>query len=98
MRTADWRDRAEAAIADADVLDLRDLRSVVVAADNAARDDETRELAAQLRVKLDERVVAEQAQWLEDLRLALDAGRIVRALRVSSRPPNAGTMRPVWFM
>jgi hypothetical protein len=92
MRTADWRDRAEAALADADELDLRDLRSVVVAADNAARDDETRELAAQLRAKLEERVVSEQAQWLEDLRLALDAGRIVRALRVSSRPPKAGTM------
>ena len=92
MRTADWRDRAEAALAGADEIDLRDLRSVVVAADTAARDDETREMAAQLRAKLDERVVAEQAQWVEDLQLALDAGRIVRALRVSSRPPKAGTM------
>jgi hypothetical protein len=92
MRTADWRDRAEAALATADELDLRDLRSVVVAADTAARDDETREMAAQLRTKLDERVVQEQAQWVEDLQLALDAGRIVRALRVSSRPPKAGTM------
>jgi hypothetical protein len=92
LRTAEWRDRAEAAIADGDQLDLRDLRSVVVASDAAARDDETRELASQLRAKLDERVVAEQALWLEDLQLALDAGRIVRALRVSSRPPKAGTM------
>lgn len=92
LRTAEWRDRAEAAIADGDQLDLRDLRSVVVAADAAARDDETRELASQLRAKLEERVVAEQALWLEDLQLALDAGRIVRALRVSSRPPKAGTM------
>jgi hypothetical protein len=49
-------------------------------------------MAAQLRAKLDERVVAEQALWLEDLQAALDAGRIVRALRVSSRPPKAGTM------
>lgn len=92
LRTADWRDRAEAALADADHLDLRDLRSVVVASDQAARDNETRELAAQLRAKLEERVVAEQALWLEDLHLAIDAGRIVRALRVSSRPPKAGTM------
>jgi hypothetical protein len=92
LRAAEWRDRAEAALADADELDLRDLRTVVVAADSAARDDEARELAAQLRTKLDERVVAEQALWLEDLQLALDAGRIVRALRVSSRPPKAGTM------
>ena len=92
LRTAEWRDRAEAALADGEQLDLRDLRSVVVAADAAARDDETRELASKLRATLEERVVAEQANWLEDLQLALDAGRIVRALRVSSRPPKAGTM------
>jgi hypothetical protein len=94
MRTAEWRDRADAALADADELDLRDLRSVVVAADGAARDEETRELARQLREKLDERLVSEQARWLEDLQFAVDAGRIVRALRDSSRPPKAGTMLP----
>ena len=37
LRTAEWRDRAEAALADLDELDLRDLRSVVVAADNVTR-------------------------------------------------------------
>lgn len=94
LRAAEWRDRAEAALADADELDLRDLRSVVVAADGAARDDETRAMAAQLREKLDQRVESEQATWLEDLGLALDAGRVVRALRLSSRPPKAGTMLP----
>ena len=35
LRTAEWRDRAEAALADVDEIDLRDLRSVVVAADSA---------------------------------------------------------------
>jgi hypothetical protein len=94
LRTADWRDRAEAALADAAELDLRDLRSVVVAADAAARDDETRAMAAQLREQLEARVETEQANWLEDLQLALAAGRVVRALRVSSRPPKAGTMLP----
>ena len=94
MRTAEWHDRADAALADGDELDLRDLRSVVVAADGAARDEETRDLARQLREKLDARLVSEQAQWLEDLQLAVDAGRIVRALRDSSRPPKAGTMLP----
>lgn len=94
LRTADWRDRAEAAVTDAGEIDLRDLRSVVVASDTAARDDETRALAAQLREKLDQRVEAEQATWLEDLGLALDAGRVVRALRLSSRPPKAGTILP----
>jgi hypothetical protein len=94
MRTAEWHDRADAALADCEELDLRDLRSVVVAADGAARDEETRDLARQLREKLDERLVSEQARWLEDLQLAVDAGRIVRALRDSSRPPKAGTMLP----
>ena len=61
LRTAEWRDRAEAALADVDEIDLRDLRSVVVAADSAARDDDTRALAAQLRESLAHRVDSEQA-------------------------------------
>ncbi len=52
LRTAKWRDEAEAALAEADEVDLRDLRSVVVAADAVARDDETRALAQQLREAL----------------------------------------------
>jgi len=92
LRTAEWRDRAEAALAAVDDVDLRDLRSVVVAADNAARDDETRALATQLREALSKRVEAEQATWLGDLTSALHEGRVVRALRLSSRPPKAGTI------
>jgi hypothetical protein len=92
LRTAEWRDRAEAALADVNEIDLRDLRSVVVAADSAARDDDTRALAAQLREALAERVDNEQAAWLQDITSALDSGRAVRALRLSSRPPKAGTI------
>ena len=92
LRTAEWRDRAESAMADVDEIDLRDLRSVVVAADSAARDDDTRALATQLRDALTRRVEAEQASWLEEITAALDAGRVVRALRLSSRPPKAGTL------
>jgi hypothetical protein len=92
LRTAEWRDRADAALAAVDDVDLRDLRSVVVAADNAARDDETRALATQLREGLRKRVEAEQAAWLGELTSAVDAGRFVRALRLSSRPPKAGTI------
>ena len=92
LRTAEWRDRAEAALADVDQIDLRDLRSVVVAADSAARDDDTRALAAQLREALAKRVDSEQAAWLADVTSALDSGRAVRALRLSSRPPKAGTI------
>src|SRR5690606_20965163 len=33
----------------------------------------------------------EHNAWLEDLEFALNAGRIVRALRLASRPPKPGT-------
>jgi hypothetical protein len=89
-----WRDRAEAAIAAVDELDLRDLRSVVNAAGDAGRDEEARALAAQLREALANRLEKEQAAWLADLADTLRAGRVVRALRLSSRPPKAGAPIP----
>jgi len=94
LRTAEWRDKAEAALAEMGELDLRDLRSVVVAADVAARDEETRELAEKLRTGLAERVDAEHVAWLAEIEETLGSGRVVRALRVSSRPPKAGTPFP----
>jgi hypothetical protein len=94
LRAAEWRDRAEAALAELDELDLRDLRSVVVAAETGAKDTETLELAEQLRVGLAARVDAEQAAWLAELDTTLTDGRVVRALRLSSRPPKAGAPLP----
>lgn len=94
LRVAEWRDRAEAAVADLDELDLRDLRSVIVAAESAAKDDETRALADQLRAGLTRRVEAEQQAWLAELAQTLGEGRVVRALRLSSRPPKAGAPLP----
>lgn len=94
LRTAEWRDRADAAVADLDELDLRDLRSVVVAADQAAKDDEARAIAATLREGLGRRVEGEQAKWLAEIAENLDDGRVVRALRLSSRPPKAGAPLP----
>jgi hypothetical protein len=94
LRAAEWRDRAEAALSSIDDLDLRDLRSVVVAADAAARDDETRALADQLREGLTRRVEQEHREWLAEIDDTLRAGRVVRALRLSSRPPKAGTPFP----
>jgi len=94
LRSAEWRDKAEAALADLPELDLRDLRSVVVAADAGARDDETRALAEQLKAGLAQRVESEQAAWLTEITELLAGGRAVRALRVSSRPPKAGAPLP----
>ena len=83
-----------AALADLDELDLRDLRSVVVAADGVARDDESKALKEQLQSGLTRRVEEEHVNWVTDITANLDAGRFVRALRLSSRPPKAGTPVP----
>jgi hypothetical protein len=89
-----WRDRAEAAVTVIDDLDLRDLRSVVNAAGDAGRDEEARALATSLREALTVRVEKEQADWLAELAETVKAGRVVRALRLSSRPPKAGSPIP----
>ena len=96
LRVADWLDRAEAAQRQLDHLDLRDLRSVVVAADDpvVARDESTRELAAELKAALVTKQEEELTLWLADVEAALDVGRVVRALRLSSMPPKAGVPFP----
>lgn len=94
VRAAEWRDRAEGAMGDVDEIDLRDLRSVVVAADGAARDDESRALAGQLREALNRRVDEEHTKWLVELAELVADGRVVGALRRSSRPPKAGAPLP----
>ena len=94
LRVADWRDRAEAALTGIDDIDLRDLRSVVVAAEQAARSDEDKGLAEQIRTGLTTRVDREHQAWLTDVNSALDEDRVVRALRLSSRPPKAGAPLP----
>jgi hypothetical protein len=93
-RLAEWQDRADAALAQAGEVDLRDLRSVVVAAEGVARHEQTRETADQLRAALAARVEAEHRAWLDELGTLVTEGRVVAALRVSSRPPKAGTPLP----
>lgn len=96
LRVAEWRDRADAALRQLDNLDLRDLRSVVAAADDpiVTRDSSTRELADRLRVALRERQEQELQLWFGDVDAALAVGRVVRALRLSSQPPKAGVVFP----
>lgn len=94
VQTAEWRDRADAALAGIERVDLRDLRSVLVAAEDFARDAEARELADKIRSGLDERVERSQTEWHDELRETLADGRVVRALRLSSRPPKAGAPLP----
>lgn len=96
LRVADWLDRAEAAKADIEQLDLRDLRSVVVASDDpmVVRDESTRVLAAELKDALKRRQGEQQELWLADIRAAIQVGRVVRALKLSSEPPKAGQPFP----
>ncbi len=94
VRVAEWRDRAEAALDQASSVDVRDLRSVVTAADGAAKDEETRALAAQLREALAVRLDADHQAWIDEIIELLDDDRVVRALHLSSRPPKAGAPLP----
>jgi hypothetical protein len=94
LKTADWRDRAEAAIKDVEEIALRDLRSVVTGADAVARDDEARELARTLREALERRLAKQRDDWTAEIVSNLDEGRVVRALRLSARPPDPGSRFP----
>ena len=96
LRVADWLDKAEAAKSDLATLDLRDLRSVVVASEDpmVVRDETTRALASELKVALKDRQEAAQTLWLSDIVDALKVGRTVRALKMTSEPPKAGQPFP----
>jgi hypothetical protein len=96
LRVAEWLDRADAAIAQANELDLRDLRSVVAAGDDpiVARDESTRSLANTLKDVLKTRQEQELQLWFGDVDAALAIGRVIRALRLSSQPPKAGVPFP----
>ena len=96
LRVADWLDRADAAQRQMDDLDLRDIRSVVAAGEDpvVARDESTRAINDQLKKDLARKQDEELKLWLEDVDAALEVGRSIRALRLSSQPPKAGVMFP----
>ena len=94
LKTAVWRDRAEAAAQMLDEVSIRDLRSVVAGAEAAARDDETRLLASTIREALERRLDQQRQTWIGEITRNLDEGRVVRALRLSSRPPDPAVRFP----
>jgi hypothetical protein len=94
LKAADWLDRAEAAKKQVNEISVRDLRSVVTGADAVARTDEARLLASELREALDRRTQEERDNWVKEMTTALDEGRVVRALRLSARPPDAQSKFP----
>lgn len=94
LKAAEWLDRAEAAKAGVDDVDLRDLRSVVAAGSTQAKGAEAKALATELSEAVTARVDGEHRKWLAELTETLAEGRTVRALRLSSRPPKAGAPIP----
>jgi hypothetical protein len=93
VKGAEWRDRADAAAKMADELPLRELRAILDGA-SAARDEVSRSLAATLRETLDRRLEAQRSGWVEEIQTNLAETRVVRALRLSARPPDATTKLP----
>ena len=96
LRVAEWLDKAEAAQRILSDIDLRDLRSIVVAANDPviARDESTRALADAMKAGLVVRQETETKNWLDDIQAATKVGRVVRALKLSSQPPKAGVPFP----
>ena len=94
LKAASWRDRAEAVVPIIDEVSIRDLRSVVAGADAGARDDETRMLASSVREALERRLEAQRTSWVTEITTNLEEGRVVRALRLSARPPDPGVRFP----
>ena len=95
LAISEWRDTADAAVAEIDTADVRELRKVVIAGDAFASNASIVETQALLRSKLSARIDKDQGAWSRDLREALTEGRVVRALRNSGRPVKAGVPLPL---
>jgi hypothetical protein len=95
LRVAEWRDKALSAETIIHDIDLRDLRSIVVSAEQlVAIDEATRALVTKMKQALVVRQETETKNWFEDITAATNVGRVVRALRLSSQPPKAGVPFP----
>ncbi len=94
VNLANWKDRATTAQAAGKELRLRELRAVVAASRTVALDDEGRAMAKNLRDALDHRVSALRDDWVARLTTALDAGRVLDAMRMATRPPEPATRLP----
>ena len=94
LRTAEWLDRADGALRGIESVDLRDIRSVIVASENVQKNDSVRSLSEALKEGFNKRVESDQNNWLKEVISTLKEGRVVRALRLTSRPPKAGFPLP----
>ena len=88
VNLASWKDRASVARNSGKEVSLRELRSIVASASTVTLDEEGRDMAAALRTALDQRVTALRAGWVTRISSALDADRVLDAVRASVRPPE----------
>ncbi len=93
-RAADWCDRADAALEAGSSTNIRDLRALVVQADSVAKDEAARAMAGRLRDAMTGRVEGERAVWSNEITAALDGGKLVRALRLTTKLPDTSAKIP----
>lgn len=96
LRVAEWQDSVDAVEKILDTVDLRDLRAVVTKSNDPTllKDSSLNAKRDALRIALEQRQATEMQNWSDDLRAAVDVGRIVAALKISAQPPKAGSRPP----
>ncbi len=96
LRAAEWHDSVEAVEKIIDTVDLRDLRAIVARSNDLTlmKDASLNAQRERLRLALERRQAAEMQMWVDDLRAAVDVGRIVAALKTAAQPPKAGSRPP----
>lgn len=94
LRVATWLDRAEAAIEISQEISLKDLRSILAAADRSAKNQQVTELANALTEVLNTRATAETEKWQQEVAAALEENRLVRALRLAAKLPDPAAKLP----
>ena len=94
LRAAEWRDRADAAMADLQAVPLRELRAIVTAAADAAKGEESKTLASKLKEALASRQEALRTEWVDGIKSAVEANRPLRALRQASRSASPASRIP----
>jgi hypothetical protein len=88
VNLAQWKDRASVARNAGKEVSLRELRSIAASASTVTLDEEGRDMATALRTALDQRVTALREGWVSRITSALDADRVLDAVRASVRPPE----------
>jgi len=96
LRVAEWHDSVDAVEKIVDTVDLRDLRAVVAKSNDSTllKDSSLTAKRDELRAALERRQALDMQLWADDLRAAVDVGRIVAALKIAAQPPKAGSRPP----